>query len=144
MHFNNLKLIQHLNNGGNYGVRGGGVKNLIIVDFDNENVQIEALKKLPETFTTKTGSGLLHKYFFSNQSESFKIFSENMDTFADIQGEGKQVVGAGSIHPNGNSYKLIEDKEIAFNACSHTELIKMKYKDFDKLVKPKILKFSAK
>ena len=58
----------------------------------------------------------------------------------------------GAMPPFGNLYgmdvyvakSLAEDEEIAFNACSHTLLIKMKYKDFDKLVKPKILKFSAK
>ena len=37
---------------------------------------------------------------------------------------------------------LAEDEEIAFNACSHTELIKMSFSDFEKLVKPKRIKFS--
>lgn len=58
----------------------------------------------------------------------------------------------GAMPPFGNLYgmpvyvakSLAEDEEIAFNACSHSLLIKMKYEDFDKLVKPKILKFSAK
>ena len=58
----------------------------------------------------------------------------------------------GAMPPFGNLYgmdvyvakSLAEDEEIAFNACSHNELIKMKYKDFDNLVKPKILIFSAK
>jgi Ala-tRNA(Pro) deacylase len=57
----------------------------------------------------------------------------------------------GAMPPFGNLYdmevfaakSLAEDDEIAFNACSHTELIRMKYKDFDRLVNPKILKFSA-
>ena len=34
--------------------------------------------------------------------------------------------------------RLAEDAEIAFNAGSHTELIRMAYKDFERLVKPKI------
>jgi len=58
----------------------------------------------------------------------------------------------GAMPPFGNLYgmdvyvakSLTENEEIAFNACSHTELIKMKYKDFDNLVKPKMLIFSAK
>lgn len=58
----------------------------------------------------------------------------------------------GSMPPFGNLYgldvyvakSLSEDDEISFNACSHSEIIKMKYKDFEKLVKPKILKFSTK
>jgi Ala-tRNA(Pro) deacylase len=52
----------------------------------------------------------------------------------------------GAMPPFGNLYemevyasnKLAEDTEIAFNAGSHTELIRMAYKDFERLVKPKI------
>ncbi len=58
----------------------------------------------------------------------------------------------GAMPPFGNLYNmdiyvaesLKEDEEIAFNAGNHTELIKMKYADFEKLVKPKTLKFSHK
>lgn len=56
----------------------------------------------------------------------------------------------GAMPPFGNLYdmevfvaeSLAEDKEIAFNAGTHTEIIKMRYKDFKKLVQPKIFKFS--
>jgi Ala-tRNA(Pro) deacylase len=56
----------------------------------------------------------------------------------------------GAMPPFGNLYgmevfvaeSLAEDEEIAFNAGSHTELIKLKYKDFEDLVKPRKLKFS--
>lgn len=58
----------------------------------------------------------------------------------------------GAMPPFGNLYglevyvakTLSEDDEISFNACSHSEIINMKYEDFEKLVKPKILKFSTK
>jgi len=112
--YSDVELVEHLNSGGNYGVIGGGKKNLIIVDFDSEEVQNKIIDKLPKTFTVKTGSGLLHKYFFSSDNKSFKIFSKEMDTFADIQGKGKQVVGAGSTHPNGNKYEIFDDSKIAF------------------------------
>lgn len=54
--------------------------------------------------------------------------------------------------PFGNLYdldvfveeRLIADKEIAFNAGSHTELVKMSYNDFASLVKPKVREFSVK
>ena len=54
--------------------------------------------------------------------------------------------------PFGNLYNmsvfvaqsLSEDEEIDFNAGTHRELIKMKYKDFEKLVKPKVGKFSLR
>ena len=56
----------------------------------------------------------------------------------------------GAMPPFGNLYgvdvivakRLTEDKEIAFNAGTHTELIKLDYVDFEKLVKPKLLKFT--
>jgi Ala-tRNA(Pro) deacylase len=53
----------------------------------------------------------------------------------------------GAMPPFGNLYGidvyvsplLAEDEEIAFNAGSHTELIRLAYKDFERLVKPKIV-----
>lgn len=100
--------------GNNYGVIGG-YGNLIIVDFDNEELQTKLTSKLPETFTVKTGGGLLHKYFFSKdgKTDSFKLLDKNKNTLADIQGTGKQVVGPGSIHPNGRKYEIVDDKPIA-------------------------------
>ncbi|MBU6391803.1 MAG: YbaK/EbsC family protein [Planctomycetota bacterium] len=55
----------------------------------------------------------------------------------------------GAMPPFGNLYgmevfvaeSLAEDEDIAFNAGSHRELVKMAYKDFERLVKPKIAKF---
>jgi Ala-tRNA(Pro) deacylase len=57
----------------------------------------------------------------------------------------------GAMPPFGNLYDLpvyadetlTKDEEIAFNACSHTELIQIAYKDFERLVKPKIVRFSV-
>jgi len=58
----------------------------------------------------------------------------------------------GAMPPFGNLYEmdvyvtesLSQDEEIAFNAGSHTELVKLSYEDFEKLVKPKIAKFSTR
>jgi Ala-tRNA(Pro) deacylase len=38
---------------------------------------------------------------------------------------------------------LAREKEIAFNAGSHRELVRMSYGDFDRLVKPMTLKLVA-
>ncbi len=54
----------------------------------------------------------------------------------------------GAMPPFGNLYdmdvyvsqRLAEDEEIAFNAGSHTELIRLAYADFDRLVKPRVAK----
>lgn len=58
---------------------------------------------------------------------------------------------AGAMPPFGNLYgmdvfvaaSLTEDEKIAFNAGSHTELIKMSYADFARLVDPVVLAFSG-
>lgn len=125
--FDNPELLAHIQNNGNYGVMGGGEKCLIIIDFDNERIQNHVISELPPTFTIKTGRGLLHKYFFSERCESFKIFDEEMNTLADVQGEGKQVVGAGSIHPNGNSYEIADNSEIAYIPYAEVKALLMQY-----------------
>ena len=57
----------------------------------------------------------------------------------------------GAMPPFGNLYgvdvfvdeSLTKDEQIAFNAGSHTELIKMSYQDFERLAKPRVAKFAA-
>ena len=57
----------------------------------------------------------------------------------------------GAMPPFGNLYgmdvflaqSLTENDEIAFNAGSHTEIIKMSFADFERLVRPKILSFTT-
>ncbi len=56
----------------------------------------------------------------------------------------------GAMPPFGNLYglevivaqRLTENEDISFNAGTHTELIKLAYADFERLVKPKVLKFT--
>jgi Ala-tRNA(Pro) deacylase len=56
----------------------------------------------------------------------------------------------GAMPPFGNLYgmdvyvdqQLADDEEIAFNAGSHMELIRLSYKDFERLVQPKIVRLS--
>jgi len=42
------------------------------------------------------------------------------------------------------SDNLVEDVEIAFNAGTFTELIKLAYSDFERLVGPRVLHFAAR
>ena len=58
----------------------------------------------------------------------------------------------GAMPPFGNLYgldvyvaeSLTEEREIAFNAGSHTELVKVSYRDFEAHVRPKVVKFTTK
>jgi Ala-tRNA(Pro) deacylase len=53
--------------------------------------------------------------------------------------------------PFGNLYgmpvyvadTLTEDEEIAFNAGSHDQLVRMAYRDFERLVQPEVMRFSV-
>lgn len=57
----------------------------------------------------------------------------------------------GAMPPFGNLYgmevfvaeSLAGNDEIAFTAGSHSEVIRMSYEDFDRLVQPKVLNFST-
>lgn len=87
-------------------------------------------KMLQEIFGTR-------KVALANEAE-FKYF------FPDCE--------VGAMPPFGNLYdmevfvaeSLSEDEEIAFNAGNHSEMIKMSYKDFERLVEPRVFKFSRK
>jgi|SRR3972149_7641468 len=78
--------------------------------------------------------------------ENIRLASEQefKDKFPDCE--------VGAMPPFGNLYNLEvyasdslkDDEEIVFNAGSHTELIKMSYKDFERLVNPKIAQISYK
>jgi Ala-tRNA(Pro) deacylase len=69
--------------------------------------------------------------------------SEFKDRFADCD--------IGAMPPFGNLYgmpvfveeSLTKDEEIAFNAGSHNELIRLSYADFERLVRPTVLKFAS-
>jgi Ala-tRNA(Pro) deacylase len=58
----------------------------------------------------------------------------------------------GAMPPFGNLYgmdvfvaiPLTEDAEIVFNAGSHSELIRLPYQDFERLVKPRVGDFARK
>lgn len=57
----------------------------------------------------------------------------------------------GAMPPFGNLYgmevfiaeSLTHNEEITFNAGSHTEVIKLRYEDFERLVKPRVVSFTT-
>ena len=58
----------------------------------------------------------------------------------------------GAMPPFGNLYdmpvyvaaSLVADEDIYFNAGSHTELVKMRFTDYENLVDPEVIRFSYK
>jgi len=111
-------------NGNNYGV-ATGYGNLLVIDCDVELADEFVKNNLPETFSVKTGSGGLHYYYYVDNSDYERLLQEfgvkkfvlwyRGDIHAvDLQWQGHQVVGAGSIHPDTKQpYKVNSNKSIA-------------------------------
>jgi Ala-tRNA(Pro) deacylase len=77
-----------------------------------------------------------------------KVELANEQEFRDVFPE----LEVGAMPPFGNLYgmevfvdeSLSQDDEVAFNDGSHTELMKLAYRDFERLVKPKVARFAAR
>ena len=95
----------------NIGIVTGLVSKLIVIDIDPKNGGNESFEKLraqlPQTYIVKTGSGGAHYYYrwtFESPAPNIKGFKPGID----VQGNGAYVVAPPSIHPNGNSYELVD------------------------------------
>ena len=94
-----------------------------MLDVDESRLlgKLVDLSRLPGTFTVQTGSGGFHYYYFSSGLRSqVKLFDPVLKDedgeplhLGEVQALGQQVVGPGSVHPNGNPYKVIRDLPIA-------------------------------
>ena len=118
-------------------IRGKGLAKSVLVKVDGKM----AMTVLPASY--KVDFDMLKEALGSND-----VRLSNEQEFKD-KFPGCEV---GAMPPFGNLYdmetyvaaSLVEDEEIAFNAGTHKELIRMEYSDFEKIVKPKILRFSNK
>lgn len=96
---------------------GNKSQRLVIIDIDNHNGVNGAdnLKMwehvhgpLPDTVTTKSGSGGFHKWYLLEDDEINILNKVNLIEGVDIRGEGGQVCAPPSIHPNGEPYVFID------------------------------------
>ncbi len=89
-----------------------------------------------------------HKINFRNLKSTFlahRVELAHEEEFAELFPDCE----TGGMPPFGNLYgvdvfiseDLREDEEIVFNAGNHTELIKLRYDDFERLVHPRVMKF---
>ena len=100
-----------------------------------------AMVVLPATHMIKMD---LLKKTVGNENIRLATEQEFKDKFPDCE--------VGAMPPFGNLYSievyassaLKDDEEIVFNAGTHTELIKLSYKDFERLVNPKVAEISYK
>lgn len=115
-------------------------------------------KKIAKTVILKVDGKLIFAVLPASYKVDFELLKEALGSddirLANEQEFKDKCPGCevGAMPPMGNLFgmetyvaaSLVEDEEIAFNAGNHTELIRMRYVDFENIVKPKILRFSNK
>jgi len=120
-----------------------------------ESVHISG-KEIAKTVILKTGDDYVMAVLPASRKVDVVYIEEHIgieglrladeDEFADLFPDCE----LGAMPPFGNLYgmsvyaafALSEDEEIVFNAGTHTDAIRMSYKDFEELVKPSVLHFS--
>lgn len=117
--------------------RGQELAKTVIVKLDDEL----AMAVLPASFQVELS--LLRD---AAQATSIRLASESefRNAFPECE--------TGAMPPFGNLYNmkvfvdesLTRDKEIAFNAGTHNELVRLAYADFERLVKPAVARFAAR
>jgi len=118
-------------------VSGKEFAKTVMIKIDDEM----AMAVLPASY--QVDFKLLNE-IFKGQKVELATESEFKDLFPDCE--------VGAMPPFGHLYDmdvyvaeaLRKNKEIVFNAGSHKELIRMDYKEFERLEQPAILKFSWK
>ena len=67
---------------------------------------------LPSTFTVQTGSKGFHMYYFVPDLDTKIVLQNDKGHFGEIQFDRSQVIAPNSVHPNGNTYKVIHNNDI--------------------------------
>lgn len=115
-------------------------------------------KEMAKTVMVKAGGDMKMVVLPSTHNVDFDTIKEKSDLGeAELASEDEfeqlfPDCELGAMPPFGNLYNmetlvaetLSENNEIAFNAGTHKELIKMSYKDYEDLVKPKIMPLGIK
>ncbi len=117
-------------------VKGKRLAKSVIVKLDGKHV----MAVLPSKFHVD-----LERLRMATRSGSAELATEG-EFARDFPG-----CDEGAMPPFGNLFgmpvyvdaSLSEDQEIVFNACTHTEVIQLAYKDYVDLVKPTIGDFKA-
>lgn len=115
----------------NYGV-ATGFGNLAVIDCDVETLNEAVKSELPKTLAVKTGSGGLHYYYIiKDMFKKYILYEKDSDIhLGEIQWQGQQVIGSGSIHPDtGNEYKIAYDADIAEITTKELDKVISKFSD---------------
>lgn len=111
--FDNSTFKEYLKTAKGYGVLCGK-GSLAVIDADEKEIETTVVKKLPKTFVVQTGSGGYHYYYIIKDLENKIVLKDdNKKHYGEVQFTGSQVIGSGSLHPNGKTYKTKIETSIA-------------------------------
>jgi Ala-tRNA(Pro) deacylase len=113
-------------------------------------------KEIAKTVMIKAGGELVMAVLPASRDVDFEVFEVMLDAGrVRLAGESEfrrkfPDCETGAMPPFGNLYgmpvyvdeSLTKDEEIAFEAGSHHELIRLAYKEFEDLVRPRVMRFS--
>jgi len=91
---------------------GGTSGNLYVVDLDDETLYSELPSEMMETYTVKTGKGFHLYFYYQDVPAPNKKLDDKRGRHIDIKSQGGYVLASGSIHPNGDTYTVINDSPI--------------------------------
>jgi len=112
MNASDSRLQEWIKEGNNYGVATGF--GLTIIDSDDQTVRKIVEDKFPQSTIVETpGHRGLHYYFLSNLTSKMFLRTTKGEHAGEILSEGSMAIGPNSIHPNGQSYKIISDAPLA-------------------------------
>jgi Ala-tRNA(Pro) deacylase len=110
-------------------------------------------KELAKTVVVKVGGSMAMVVLPASLHIDFKklkdvVGSDDVVLATEVEFKGEFPASeVGAMPPFGNLYdmdvyvasELSQDAEIAFNAGSHTELMKLAYRDFERVVRPRVV-----
>ena len=115
--YDDPRLLQHIANGGNYGVMPDGGVCILDADQTGRLMELGVLDRLLETFVVRTGrkDGYgSHFYIRCPDAPAEKFILRDPETRADLgdlRGSGHKsfCVGPGCTHPSGGRYEIVND-----------------------------------
>lgn len=115
--YDDPRLLQHIANGGNYGVMPSGGVCILDADQTMRLGELGVLDRLFETFVVRTGRKEGHGSHFyircpDAPAEKFILRDpETGDDLGDLRGSGHKsyCVGPGCTHPSGGRYEVVND-----------------------------------
>jgi hypothetical protein len=108
----------HATDSTNYGVKCNSESGVFVIDLDNKPgshngitnfKELVGERELPETFTVATPSGGYHFYFRHPGDREIATNAGQLALGVDVRGDGGYVVGPGSLHVVGATYRIVID-----------------------------------